>query len=78
MCLADLVDQFNFQLFDHAALRHGDFHGSLVALHCDKALLGLDGVADLDYQFGDVANIRDLNFNECHFVTTQVPQSKSG
>jgi hypothetical protein len=39
----------------------------LVALHGDKALLGLDGVADLDYRFGDVANIRDPNFSECHF-----------
>jgi len=68
---AHLVAQCHFEFFHHTGVATGYFHGRLVRLHGDQALLGLDRVAGFDQQFDhchvrEVANVGDFDVDECH------------
>ena len=52
---ADLVIQLDQHFFHHAGSRRGDFHGGLVGLQGQQALVGFDAVAGLDHDLDDLA-----------------------
>jgi hypothetical protein len=69
--LLDLVAELDLQFLDHTGMGRRNLHRRLVAFHRDQRLLRLDGVAGLHQQLDDrdfieVADVRDLDFNEAH------------
>ena len=58
----EAVAQLDLQFLDDPGLGHGDFHGGLVGLQGQDALLGLDAVADLDQQFNDLAFTAEVGY----------------
>ena len=81
---AHLVAQVDLDFLHHASMAGRNFHGGLVALHRDQALLHLDGVASLDQYFnhchiGKITDIRHLDLDRCHSLSPFAPdQAYSG
>jgi hypothetical protein len=72
--LCNLVAYFYFEFFNDTGMAAGNLHACLVGFDRDQRLLGLDRIARLDQQFNDfnfleVANIRNVNFHRAHVCT---------
>jgi ATP-dependent protease HslVU (ClpYQ) peptidase subunit len=70
--LGDLVTDFDFELFDDAGLIARNLHAGLVGLDGNQRLVDFDRVAGFDQQFNDfdffeVADIRDFDFYQAHY-----------